>query len=69
MVFYHTGFLIKKQLMLIDFSFNNKHGFLVDEGKFVALGYSKANEKEDLKFFEERFNFVKKVTDDWIEDD
>lgn len=63
------GLVNKKQLGLIDFSFNNKQGFIVNKGEFSILAYSKANEAEDTKFFEERFNFVKKLTNDWFEDE
>lgn len=63
------GAVNKKQLGLIDFSFNNKHGFIIDEGEFAILGYNKAHELEDKKFLEEGFNFVKKITDDWFEDE
>lgn len=63
------GLANKKQLELIDFSFNNKLGFIIEKGAFTILGYNKANEAEDTRFFEERFNFVKKITGDWYDDD
>ena len=58
----------KKQVALVDFSFNNKFGFIVDEGEFSILGYNKENEKADIQFIKEHFNFIKKITNDWFKD-
>jgi len=63
------GLVNKKQLQLIDFSFNNKFGFIIDVGRFAIIAYNKKSEIEDEIFLKEGFNFVKKITDDLFEDE
>lgn len=58
--------LNKMQLQKIKFRFNNQHNFIIDAGAFSVIPYEIKQEKEDEKFFEERFDFVMKLTDDWF---
>jgi len=59
-----TCLLNNKELQKIKFSFQNKHGFIVDEGQFSVLGFSKENETEDIKFMYDNFNFIMKLTNE-----
>jgi len=53
-----------KELQKIKFSYQNKHGFIVDEGQFSVFGFKKDNEAEDIKFMNENFNFIMKLSDE-----
>ncbi|WP_395045371.1 hypothetical protein [Flavobacterium sp.] len=53
--------MIKK----IFFKFNNPHNFIIDNGNFVISEYNKQNPKEFDLFYEQNFNFIMKLTDDW----
>jgi hypothetical protein len=60
------GISNQNQLKKIIFKFKNKDEFIIEGGKYVIIPYEKDNESEDDKFFEEQFNFVMKLTDDWF---
>ena len=59
----------QKELKKIEFSYNNPYGFVVNQGALGILGYNKKNEEEDDAFFKERYNFIKKLTNNWYEDE
>jgi hypothetical protein len=49
----------------IKFGFNNPNNFLVDRGDYIVWEYDEAHAVEKDKFYEENFNFIMKLTDDW----
>lgn len=53
--------LIKK----IAFKFKNPNYFVIDCGKYVVTEYNKTNPDEKDLYYDEGFNFVMKLTDDW----
>lgn len=49
----------------IKFKFNNPYGFIMDYGDFIVSEYDKENPKEWDDYYEQNFNFIMKLTDDW----
>lgn len=47
------------------FMFNNPYGFIMDNGDYIVSEYNKDNPKEWDDFYENNFNLVLKLTDDW----
>jgi len=47
------------------FMFKNPYQFIMDNGDFIITEYDKENPQEYDKYYEENFNFVMKLTDDW----
>ena len=47
------------------FRFNNPNNFLLDYGYFVVSEYNKESPQEYDNYYEQNFNFVVKLTDDW----
>lgn len=49
----------------IKFMFNNPNNFIIDQGDFIVTEYNKEHPEKYNKFYEENFNFITKLTDDW----
>jgi hypothetical protein len=49
----------------IIFKFNNPNNFIMHYGNFIVSEYDEESPEEYDKYYEERFNFVVKLTDDW----
>jgi len=49
----------------IKFMFNNQNNFIVDNGNYIISEYNKENPKEWDDYYEQEFNFIMKLTDDW----
>jgi len=47
------------------FIFNNPYGFFIHTENYVITEYDKENPEEYDKFYNEQFNFVMKITDNW----
>ena len=47
------------------FMFNNQNKFIVDQGNYIVSEYNKENPKEWDDYYEQNFNFIMKLTDDW----
>ncbi|OED39672.1 hypothetical protein AB832_03905 [Flavobacteriaceae bacterium (ex Bugula neritina AB1)] len=52
------------QVKKIAFKFNNEHRFIMDAGGYTIIPLE--NEDEDDKYVEENFDFVMKLTEDWL---
>ncbi|PKV48683.1 hypothetical protein ATE84_0689 [Aquimarina sp. MAR_2010_214] len=52
------------QVKKIVFRFNNEHRFIIDAGRYTIIPLE--NEDEDDKYVAENFDFVMKLTDDWL---
>lgn len=57
----------RNELMIkkMKYMFNNPYNFILDYGDFIVAEYNEANNDEDDKFYNEQFNFIMKLTDDW----
>lgn len=53
--------LIKK----IQFIFNNPFGFIIDSGDYIITEYNKENPENYDNYYNQNFNLVLKLTDDW----
>lgn len=49
----------------IKFMFKNPNNFIVDQGDYIEIEYDKENPEDYDKYYEENFNFIMKLTDDW----
>jgi hypothetical protein len=49
----------------IKFMFSNPNNFIVDQGDYIITAYNKENPEEYNKYYEENFNLIMKLTDDW----
>jgi hypothetical protein len=49
----------------IIFRFNNPNGFIMDYGNFIVSEYNASNPKEKDDYYNQNFNFIMKLTDDW----
>lgn len=47
------------------FTFNNPYGFFIHNDNYVITEYNKENPEEYDKYYNEQFNFVMKITDNW----
>ncbi|WP_166961529.1 hypothetical protein [Yeosuana marina] len=54
------------QVNKIAYKFNNKYGFIIDNGSYIIIPYENETKNEDEKFFNERYDFIMKLTDDWF---
>ncbi len=54
--------LMVRKMKLI---FNNPHGFFIHTDNYTITEYNKENHEENDKFYNEQFNFVMKITDNW----
>lgn len=52
-------------LSKIKFEFNNLNNFIVKQGNYVVTEYDRENPQEYDMFYEENFDFIMKLTDDW----
>lgn len=57
----NNDLMVKK----IIFKFNNPYSFIIDYGNYITTEYNKENPKEYDTYYEQRFNFIMKLTDDW----
>lgn len=55
------------QLMVtkMKFMFKNPHKFTIYNGNYVVRDYTEENSEENEKFYNENFNLILKLTDDW----
>jgi hypothetical protein len=49
----------------IMFRFNNPNGFIMDYGNFIVSEYNPSNPKEKDDYYNQNFNFIMKLTEDW----
>lgn len=49
----------------IKFQFNNAHRFIMNYDYFIISEYNKENPEEYDKYYNESYNFIMKLTDDW----
>lgn len=47
------------------FIFSNSYGFFIHTDNYVVIEYNKENPEEYDKYFDENYNFIMKITDDW----
>jgi hypothetical protein len=57
----NNNVMVKKML----FKFKNPYGFIIDFGDFIVSEYNAENPKEWDDYYNNNFNFVIKLTDDW----
>lgn len=57
----NNDLMLKKML----FMFNNPHSFIIHNGDFIVVSADKENPEETDKYYEEHFNFIIKLTDNW----
>jgi hypothetical protein len=64
---YNNKSCAKSDLMInkINFKFNNPYGFIMDYGDFIVSEYNKEEPKEWDDYYENNFDFIMKLTDDW----
>lgn len=53
------------EIRKIRFKFNNPNGFIMDYNNFVVEAYNPGNHKETDDYYEENYNLIMKLTDDW----
>lgn len=53
------------EIKKISFKFNNPYGFIMDYGNFIVSDYNEMNPKEWDDYYQENFNLIMKLTDDW----
>lgn len=58
---YNSQAMVRKMV----FMFNNPHAFIIDNGDFIVSEYNKESPQEWDEYYENRFNLVVKLTDDW----
>lgn len=58
---YNNDVMVKKMV----FMFNNPHRFILDNGDYIISEYNKESPEEWDTFYENNFNLVMKLTDDW----
>ncbi len=49
----------------IKFEFNNPNSFIINQGDYVVTEYNRENPQEYDKYYEENFDFITKLTDNW----
>ncbi|WP_293871598.1 hypothetical protein [Flavobacterium sp.] len=49
----------------IKFKFKNFNAFIIDYGDFIVSEYNKENPKEWDDYYDNNFDFIMKLTDDW----
>jgi hypothetical protein len=47
------------------FRFSNAYGFIMDYGNFIVSEYNPNNPKEWDDYYEQNYNFIMKLTEDW----
>jgi len=58
---YNSDSMVRKMV----FMFKNPHGFIIDNGNYIISEYNSEDPKEWDDYYENNFNFVQKLTDDW----
>lgn len=55
----------EQMLKKIQFMFANPNNFIVDQGDYIIREYNKESPEEYDKYYEENYNLIMKLTDDW----
>ncbi|CAM3467995.1 Tetratricopeptide repeat protein [Flavobacterium longum] len=55
----------EQMVLRMTFMFNNPNGFIMDNGNFIVSEYNKESPEEWDKYYNEKFNLITKLTDEW----